>query len=113
MVERVDEEVLRPLKWAKHCVHKMMNDIELYEYDFKTHTKTYIGPRLNYNNFEVYYKDCKSDFGGEASLAEIKEYYEKFPEEYYILKCRKVLFDILKQYSFRWWDQTIDNNFNI
>ena len=104
LVENVDTDILRPLKWAKHCIHNMMNDVDLYTYDYESHTKTYVGPRINYKNFEIYYKDCKGDFRGGATMEQVKEFYEKFPEEYYILKCRKVLFDILKQYSYRWWD---------
>jgi len=106
LVENSDTDILRPLKWAKQCIHAMNNESELYEYDHNKseNKKTYTGPKINYRNEERFYKEFKSDFRATPTIENLKKYYRDYPEEYYILKCRKILFDILKQYSYRWWD---------
>jgi len=102
--EHGDTDVVRPLKWAKYCVHTMINDTELYDYDIEQHKSIYTGPRVNYRNIKRFHEEFHADFRGKPTFDQVIEYYKNYPEQYYILKCRHLLFKILKQYSFRWWD---------
>lgn len=104
VVEDSDEQILRPIKWARHCAHTLCNDHELYEYDIKTHIKTYVGPKVNYRNRERYVKLARSQFRETPSKEELFEYWEKYPEEYYQLKCQYLLHKIMFYYETGWWD---------
>lgn len=104
LVEGWDTEILRPLKWARHCLQYVNDDTELYTYDWKTKVKTYIGPRINYRNIDRYLEMFRSDFKTRPNKEQLINYYKKYPEEYYRLKCRYILFKILWQYEHCWWD---------
>ena len=104
LVEGWDVEILRPLKWAQHCIHIINNDTMLYEYDTTTKEKVYTGPKINYNNIDRFLNYFKSEFRGKPDIKFLRDFYKKYPEEYYQLKCRYMLFKIIQQYSSRWWD---------
>ena len=104
LVEGWDVDILRPLKWAKYCIHAINNETDLYTYDITEHKITYLGPRLNYGNLERYADLFKCRFSGSATIDDIKRFYLDHPEEYCLLKCRYILHKILLQYSHKWWD---------
>ncbi len=105
-IENSETRILRPLKVVKHCLHAMNNDTDLYEYNWKTKEKTYTGPRLNYRNLKRYVNFYKLEFNGNfnTNYNDIIKYYDSYPEEYYQLKCRNILFYIMNHYSMGWWD---------
>lgn len=106
LVENVDEEIVRPLRWAKHCVHVLNNDTDLYEYDIfedSNRKYKYLGPYLNYKTLDRYLK-IDNLFKSHEDMEYIRNFYIKHPDEYYMLKCKYMLYRILWQYSGRWWD---------
>lgn len=103
IVENCEEDIIRPLKWAKHCLHMINHDEKLSSYDFKTHKSTYLGPKINYKTLDRYLS-YQNMFRPGTDKNEIKKYYINYPQEFYILKCNYILFKILLQYSHKWWD---------
>ena len=103
-VEGWYEDIVRPLTWAKNCVHAINNDNELSSYDVQNHKNNYTGPYINYRNINRYIK-VQNDFRtNEVNTKDIEDYYKRFPEEYYKLKCEYILHKIIWRYSQRWWD---------
>jgi hypothetical protein len=104
IIEHADERILRPLKWVKHCIHVINNDTELYEYDFKTHKKTYKGPKVNYRNMKRYVNFAKSRFYNKPTNEFLFKYWKDYPEEYYLLKCKYIMYKTMFYYEEGWWD---------
>ena len=102
-IEGWQEDVVRPMMWAKHCIHTINNEHELSDYDYETHTHKYIGPRVNYRNVMRYIK-IQNDFAKTCKVEEILDFYQSYPEEYYKLKCEYIFHKILLQYCGGWWD---------
>jgi hypothetical protein len=102
-VEGWYEDIVRPLNWAKNCIHAINNDDQLSSYDIEKRISTYTGPYINYRNLQRYLK-IQNDFRSNLNLNEIEKYYKSYPEEYYKLKCEYILHKIIWQYSKRWWD---------
>lgn len=102
-VENTDTQILRPLRIAKYCLRILNNEEILTE--FENNVRTYVGPKVNYTNAKRYIdvSEFNSNYCALPSYDEIFEFYKKYPEEYYQLKCRNILFMILRDYSMKWW----------
>lgn len=90
---------IRPMKWAKYFLEIILEEKELVDY---TNESKYIGPKLNYRNLERYLRIYKIDIY--PTKTEMIDFYKKFPEEYYRLKCKYLLYKTLFYYSDYWWN---------
>ena len=128
MVDEQYNEIMRSLRWAKHCVHTMNNDTDLFEFrgdvEYVPVKKDADGKcvdaedpdedaefyRLNSRNLEYVYNGPRVNKRN-ASRFLNKEYIEsdffktgKGDSDYYVAKCRHLYYLIRERYTDYWWD---------
>jgi len=119
MIDEQYNEIVRSLRWAKHCIHIMNNETDYFHFDGGVEdgeTKPvgdnskfalreikldnlvyrYDGPYLNKRNAKRFLNNSvlESDFFKNGN----------YDHEYYIAKARHLYYKIREKYTDYWWD---------
>ena len=131
MVDEQYNEIMRSLRWAKHCIHVMNNECDYFHYDgeSKMIPQKYVtneeGKRVlvdtdNEDDAELYrYDNSGSQYvydGPRLNKRNARRFMNKqtvendyFKEgnmdhDYYIAKCRHIYYLVRERYTDYWWD---------
>ena len=126
MVDEQYNEIMRSLRWAKHCIHVLNNECDYFHYDgafksipqkrdengefqdctedeaqvyrmdFSNHFYRYDGPRVNKRNAHRFVN---------KHILESEHFKSgNMDHDYYMSKCRHLYYMIRERYTDLWWD---------
>ena len=118
MVDEQYNEIMRSLKWAKHCIHVMNNETDYFHYDGKVESEPVVqedGSRfglskMNFDNLIYCYdgpyvnKRNASRFLSKSLIESNVFKSGNYDHEYYMAKARHLYYKIREKYTDYWWD---------
>lgn len=127
MVDEEYEQIMRTLRWAKHCIHYINDDFDLYTFtgdlksvpvekdpetgklvdsdnqDAELHRLDFKDHKYHYLGPKVNTRNAKRFLNPE--FVESKYFQEgNGLSELYVAKCRHLYYKIREQYTELWWD---------
>lgn len=118
MVDEQYNEIMRSLKWAKHCIHVLNNETDYFHYDGNVE----YGPVKQVGNSNMGLSEIKTDKliyrydGPYVNKRNAKRFLNKallesnifksgnYDHEYYMAKARHIYYKVRERYTDYWWD---------
>ena len=118
MVDEQYNEIMRSLKWAKHCIHVLNNETDYFHFDGNVE----YGPVKQVGDSNMGLSEIKTDKliyrydGPYVNKRNAKRFLNKallesnifksgnYDHEYYMAKARHIYYKVRERYTDYWWD---------